>query len=139
MNEFISQIEKLKYDLCLELHWNDGRFGEEDSSFYFHKPEWNFGIGFGFDNSWMNNFYYGICNKEGEKMSMELRYEIETRLGKFEETKIETPTENWPFWQWSNDRNWNVQTFEKISNGEMSKWILNEVKEIEKHLEDLIS
>ncbi len=125
MNDFKKQNEEIAKELNLELNW-DPKIGQVDSCFYFYKPEWPFGIGFCFDDTWARHFFGGICRKELKLISEMTAKLIQEKLG-----VNQTPTENLPYWFWFDEhKNWDQKTFDEIENGELKMKIKIKVEEM---------
>ena len=131
MNDFKKQNEEIAKELNLEIYFSDN-LGQADSYFYFYKQEWPFGIGFGFDTTWARNFFGGICRIDLKtKLSEKTVKAIQDKLGMSQEQ-----FENWPYWYLFNEhRNWNLRTFEEITNGELKRKIKIKVEEMLTKLE----
>ena len=126
-----NQVDVIAKELSLQFYFSEKYFGKNETGFYFFRPEWEyFRIGFEFEckRRWANNFFYGICrNPEVGKISEQVYNPILIKMGKSDE---EAFPEYWPWWKWFEHRNWSLQTFAEIENGDLIKKIKLKVEEI---------
>jgi hypothetical protein len=80
------------------------------AGFYFRKPSWsNYRIGFEFEDEWGQDFFKGIWRDKKKQVTSN-----ESIKEKF--CMKETPTEQYPYWDWWGDdcRNWNNDFYKNI-------------------------
>ncbi len=105
-NEFLykDKVDEIKSGLNLIAHNNDidivffkETFGRGDSGFHFYNKNWttNISIGFGFDESWGRNLFYGIYKRN--KLNPDVINKI--RKG-FVIGPDSNQSENFPLWFW---------------------------------------
>lgn len=103
--EDLEIVNKSLSDLDLQLITSDKALEYADSYFYFTKNDWKYGIGFGFDDAFLNKFFFGIRSKE--KLDDKYLASIQSVFGL---EANEKSTIDWPSWYWSKDE------FLKITN-----------------------
>lgn len=122
-DEFGLQFDKLPY-------WGS------NSGFYFTGDKWkDYMIGFEFDEIWGKSLFGGIRKVDNNNplISDEL---IAQKL-----RMNEKPTPYWPYWFWFEEmyKNWNINTFDEIQNGNFLSEIRKQVNRIQSALDKLES
>lgn len=130
IDEFMNQLNKLGY----EYEVSNSRFGSENSGFYFKIPGWkNFSIGFEFELGWANSFFYGLINNNvDDTTNSELAQMISARFNMNGEQ-----TNRWPYWEWSEYRNWNDKAFLDIQSGSLLQYVKQTIENIMSKTKDL--
>lgn len=121
-----TQFKELSHELGLNIKFypSEQEFGEGESSAYFHKEHWKTGIGFGFEKSIGKDFFYGVCKKDNNLINNSTEM-----INIFGVEQNELPTNDWPSWFWVKEhRNWNIETYNQISEGIFIENIKNKIK-----------
>lgn len=112
------QMRELAVEFNLLLEEPPGFPGNIYDGFYFYRPEWQWcWIGFEFEGNGAGSFFYGICRKDSSvPVPGPIQEELLRRL-----PAKEGSTEHWPWWRWSEHKDWNEKTLEEIVNGTMKE------------------
>lgn len=115
VSESKKQLSEIAFELEMNLLYfpNEDQFGRADSGVVFLKDNWKHAMGFGFDKSNEQDFFWGVRSFDFNQK--DVREKIIEKLGC---ELNDQPTKNWPSWYWHQQyRNWDNSIYEELKNG----------------------
>jgi hypothetical protein len=118
MKAYRQLMRELAAEFSLLLEEPPGFPGNIYDGFYFYRPEWQWSwIGFEFEGNGAGSSFYGMCRKDSTiPVPAPVQEDLLRRL-----PAKEGSTEHWPWWRWSEHKDWNERTLEEIADGTMKE------------------